>query len=176
MNLFIFLFFMLIAVGQAHAVRYTPLVNAVVNECSKELLRSNKLSLVGRGTNGPADVKAISAHYVMTVKDQERVDVEHARRIYLKILNEYIKRTNANKEIRPLLHNYPFNELNFEISLSFEDSAGNRINPDNIAFMFNGKGVIYYEKYDINSKPDPFIEVHKETYAEAMQILNTPKI
>jgi len=80
----------------------------------------------------------------------------------------------VNKKLRPFLHSYPMTIKNLEFGISsdykeFEVKSKDSISI-NYAFCING--IIYYESNDENDRLQP---VHKETYEEALKIVNTSR-
>jgi len=123
----------------------------------------NKFILSGLGTAMPDDIRRFNLHFIAN----QEVNLEEARRLYINSTQKLLKMINSNEQIRPYLHNYPFNENNIDFTITFHDHYDDRVPPPNIAFVFIIDGTIIYDTYY-----GKYQTTHKETYEEALKMVN----
>lgn len=158
-HLFIFLFMLSSFLYGEKEPLYITYVHQLQQSYAKEVQKSG-LYLYGGGGQLMNDVQKISLSFMI----EKHVNVDEARRLYVKYAEPFRQMVNEDRKIRPYLHNYPatINELDF--SLGFLDNDFQQVCPRNIVHVFHANGKICYYAY--NS-----IKVHHETYEEALKIV-----
>jgi len=90
----------------------------------------------------------------------DEVEVRQARLLIHRCAKEALLRINRTKDLSSLLHRFPLNENDLEISISFIDRDTHKIQTrDHVAHvsLFNGR--IHYSKFDKDSENfEPIIQ------------------
>jgi hypothetical protein len=164
---FIFIFLVMIAMPFYAFSRsqHSKEADRVVNPFLKELETKRKIYVFGAGGGFMNDVEKINLSFCT----KRIVDVEKARLLIVSITEELLKRINADKGIRPYLHNYPFTNKNLKITLHFEDNNGNPILPPHLTYAGLMLGEIDYCFQNLKQLL-ALDDVHVETYEEALKI------
>ncbi len=154
------------------------------NKSSEEIYRNHteyvykkygaKISSYGRGY--PKKIE----QFMVGVDIQGPLNVKKSRKMILDLSNDLLKRINKSKEIRPYLHEYPFDIKNIRYSINAVNTKGglrnftqyqNESNDDlAIISLYNGK--INYNSYD--GSKGPLNNIHKESYDEALKKASEP--
>jgi hypothetical protein len=92
----------------------------------------------------------------------------------IKLVEEFLRRINADEEIREHLVNFPFNAKNLDFTISLRDKNGHAIKNDNanIDLIYSVqllKGEIDY--HILNEMQAALQTIHTETYDEALAIV-----
>lgn len=160
--LFAFLFILSSPLYSEKEPLYITYVHQLQQSYAKQVQKSG-LYLYGAGGQLMNDIQKIALDFEI----QRHVNVDEARRLYVKYAEPFRQMVNADRKIRPYLHNYPatINELKF--SLGFLDNDSQQIYPPNIVYVFHANGELFYTARHLNSS----IDVHHETYEEALRIV-----
>ncbi len=144
---------------------YSHMVDPIFASYGKEMKKKRGYWVMGTGGSMPnEEVKSIFISFVGIYK----VDIQSARRMYIEVVEGFIKKVNDDKTIRPYLHDYPATSKNMDIFLGFaEESTKKSVKPPYIAFVFCYNDMIYYNIYE-NSE---FKEVFDEPYEVALKIV-----
>ena len=99
------------------------------------------------------------------------VDVNAARHLLVDSVEEYLSAINANEELRPYLHDYPFTAKNIKISIYFYSPDRYKVPTGEIMIAAANEGqLVYYidepEKYDLKA-------IHEETYEDALKAVDS---
>jgi hypothetical protein len=143
---------------------YIQLINREMDIFIGERKRDNNLILLGSGGALMHDVKLVDFHFMTCEK---KMNIKYARRMIVETIESFLKQINANEDIRPFLHNFPFLVTNLEIIISCSDDHD--IEPENFIVMvgtIKGKLRYFVKKHDGNYK-----KVHEEPYEEGLQII-----
>lgn len=97
------------------------------------------------------------------------VNIEQARKLYIDIIEEYLRYVNEDEEVRPYLHNYPFTPVNLYFLLGFRENNQSIKGEGHVASIVISRNIVYYDAYHTNSKK--LYNLHKETYEEALSIV-----
>lgn len=143
--------------------KYELLSNKIVANTSKKISQTQKLTPIGSGGSMMDDIKMLSISFTT----KELLTEEKGRELILFCANELIGDINKNKEIRPYLHNYPFDDKNISIRIFCHDQRGDTAPPPHIGCLTLVRGEISYKYY----KNDKRVKLTTETFAEAEQIL-----
>ena len=144
---------------------YIRLSDGISGPYAKELKKEKGLNLDGSGGSMMDDVKKVNATYLSFAK----LSVNEARNLYVEVVEGYLERYNRDEQIRPYLHNYPFNSRNIGLMITFEDEYHRRREGEDVTLMFMNEGNIVYRGYDHNK--EEFVPLHRESYEEAVRIV-----
>lgn len=124
--------------------------------------KKNGLSLFGSGGFFSKSIEKFSLDYLFFT---ENMNVEESRKILVKSLESFFEIINHDKDARPFIVNFPYNEKNIYFVISFlKDVKTSFLKPDNIASVTCSNGNIYFSEFT-----DSFKKIHTETYAEAYE-------
>jgi len=101
---------------------------------------------------------------------------EEIRKILIALVQDFLVSVNSNEKIKPYLENYPFEIKNIEITLFFIDSQRMELLDPNIGIAKVSSGSLSYK---ILAKTNGILSIKslsKESYEEALQILNRNEI
>lgn len=135
--------------------------NILLKSYAQQTLKTDGLYLIGLGGGFSDDIKIVSYHYG-TIKS---LDVNDARRLYVKTAQNLINRMNSDDNVRPYLHTYPATIDNVDISIGFFMPNGEYPDEEHVALMFRTRGLIFYEA----RKDSKFITLYEETWEEALR-------
>ena len=165
----IFLFLALLLISKndcCFPMDYCKLANRIVSNYSRELAKERDLFLIGSGGAMMDDIKEINVFYVSF----RALNVREARKQYIEVSEEFLKKINQNEKIRPYLHNYPFIFKNLDLKIMFKNKNKSFQDEGDVALIFPARNHnIFYEGYDSEKKD--FYSLHSETYEEALQIV-----
>lgn len=157
--LIIFTFFLGCSSVQYQSPRYIKLAHEITANTAEKLEEQKKLFLIGTGGRMMNDIQmmAMSFNYYC------EVDLKQARELIVFAINEYLANINNNQEIRPHLHEYPFNEKNVDIMIFVYGPDRHKLPPEKIYCITSCNGVIKY--YTRSDRDHP---ICKETYEQAL--------
>jgi hypothetical protein len=118
------------------------------------------------------DVRVLSPVYI----SYQKLNIDDARAFYLEIVEGLINKANADEEIRPYLHNYPFTEKNMSIGLVFFNEKNDFMQDGFVASMTmldNENGLIYYRIY--HPETEMLETIYIEPYEDALKIVKEQK-
>lgn len=107
----------------------------------------------------------------LDVVSQQEVNLGEARKIYIGAVKNFITKVNENKKARPFLLNFPFNENNIKLSMSFMGKDSKDVKAPYIGHIFTIKGIVYYSVYD--PIKCTYEDLYMEPYQEALKIVNS---
>ena len=141
------------------------IANSIMNDFCNEMKIKNNFVMTGIGQcNSPPDnLRALSISFL----SEEKLNLDQARKLFICTCEEFLSAVNSDEHVRPWLSNYPFTGQNLEVMLSFKLKNGLRIGPPFVTFVFVSQGMIYYSTY----QNEQFIDIHKESYEEALKII-----
>ena len=146
---------------------YEKISDKITARTAKKLSKKYQLDPVGSGGSMMHDVKKLA----LSFNCYHPLSIDESRRLVVDCVNEYLKSVNENKEIRPYLHNFPFNEQNIELAIFiFEDNKFTKIQPGQVSSVSTLNGKI---RYKTRSAEDQYKRetLHQETYEEALRIV-----
>lgn len=143
---------------------YSDIALGIVKSYSKEISQQECVAIIGTGGSMTKDVKTLYLH----VWSENELEVSEARRMYLRILQGLVDKVNANEEVRPYLHDYPFTWKNIDLDLGFHNDNG-WVGNEKVALVTICKGEIFYKIYDQDD--DGFRLIYREPYEEALRIV-----
>lgn len=124
------------------------------------------------------DVVNFSLGYFLYKTQNDEVSLENARALLLSVAESFLEEINSNSEIRSLLRVYPFDVNSITIDIQFKDENGIDLGKG-ISMAYLSKGKIKYERYEIREYRTKYpsigehFTVHKESYAEALDIVKS---
>ena len=134
-----------------------------VNEINKEA------SVFVKGTGLAVMDELCGFTLAVNIESECGVSIEEARKELVRILVPLVDALNGNKKIRPYMHQFPFDWNSIDFSLSYVGGNGRYISSSVINSVFMDDGIVRYHTYvDSRKLGDQYIEIHKETYQEAL--------
>lgn len=146
---------------------YEKLANEITDKTAKKLHDEKGLILVGTGGRMMDDIKMM----MMSFEFRKVVNIEMARELLVNVIEEYLSEINADKKIRPYLHDYPFTAKNLEIEIVFRNPDGSKVASGKINVASADEGKIFYfvdypEKHTLKI-------LYEETYDQAIQAISS---
>lgn len=142
---------------------YEKTADNITIKAIKKLMFSYDLKLIGHGGSMMNNVKLISLHFYY----YQPTSIEKARNILLDITTKLISDFNCDEKIRPFLANYPFNENNLDIAITFLNKDNDYQSPPSISTAATRNSKIYY--YNFAPEKDRLVSILEESYSEALQ-------
>lgn len=140
---------------------YIKMSDAIVSQYLKTIPRA--IEVVGIGGSYTGELR-----YVRTAfKIKAKVDPSQARNLIVPEVKKIMNLFDANKEIRPYLHNFPFTYRNVSYSLSFRDKRGEYYTDGSVAFACIFKDGISYAVH--NPITNQFEDILVESWDEAVK-------
>ena len=139
---------------------YEKIADRITAETAKELKEEKHLYLIGTGGQMMDDIQMMA----MSFNYYQEVSVETGRELIIHVISAYLAAINNNTEIRPYLHEYPFNAKNIEIRIFVYNTDRSEVSLEKIDCVTSINGVI---KYYIRSNSRQAI--YKETYDQALK-------
>lgn len=160
-----FCFFCLIGNFLHSTFNYEKESDRILKNFIKDV-RSSRLQPSGVGGGICGEINRVS----VSLECYENLNLEQARNLYLTLYSKLLNSYNSNRQLRPYLHNYPFNSENIEISISFKKNNHKRVDSNFIAYTCCARGKIFYDFYD-HEKRD-LVTLHSEEISEALKNYN----
>jgi hypothetical protein len=159
-------FFLGILSLQHRSPRYVFLAREITKKTAITLRDNYNLYLVGTGGQMMDDIQVLHMGFDFF----QEVDLKKARELMVHAISEYLREINANEEVRPFLHEYPFEAKNVEVRIWFYAPDHSRLPPDKIYYSSSIDGIL---NYYIRGKETPTREsIYEETYEEALKRMN----
>ncbi len=146
--------------------QYCKMVDQITKSYLKEYVKPRRMMQTEYGGEMMDDIQKIFLSFVSF----ETLNVDQARILYVEMMEEYLKRVNNHEKVRPHLHNFPFEESNIKLMLSFENPDLTIKGDGNVALMSIAKNsTIYFAAF--NPTTEKFYTIHEETYSEALKLM-----
>jgi hypothetical protein len=150
-----------------HPSKKGTLANEVTNRAFARLKMEKGLYPFGSGAEMMYQIKMLA----LAFQYYKEINIEEARELLISAGAVFLDIINNNEEIRPFLHNYPFNPENVEIEIVLKKPDGSKLSSEKLCIITMADGMLKYkidypEKYTL-------LTIHKETYAEAISKLQT---
>ena len=138
-------------------------IHKFANEADKEY----NLFLFGQGG---AFRDGISKFHLCFIS-QQVLDVDQARRFYLKLMDRILELINDDETLRPYMTNYPFTHHNLDLSILFyeNDILGIEVPYPAVAYVSSFDDFICYAAY--NPVKDSLEDLNQETIRRARGIV-----
>jgi hypothetical protein len=160
-----FLFFLISSC--THRKSDTDAGCAAIFSYSKEMEKSQGWTLAGYGGSFYNQISALSLSFTVN----QRVDIEHGRRLFIKGLEGFLDKINRDKTLRSSLHHFPFTFKDIEFDLDFLDNRGRFFMGDCLAYISIIDGKICYKTNDPQN--GKMISVLNEDYVDALKIVRS---
>jgi hypothetical protein len=150
-----------------HPSKKGTLANEVTNRAFARLKIEKELYPFGTGAEMMYQIKmlALAFHYY------KEVNIGEARELLISAGTTFLDIINSNEEIRPFLHNYPFNPGNVEIRIVLKSPNASEFSYEKLCIVTMIDGRLNYEAR--NPQTDRLLTIHKETYDEAISKLSS---
>ena len=125
---------------------YEQIADQITAETGRQLKKEKGLVLIGTGGGMMYDIQMMA----MSFNFYQEVSIEKARKLLVYTAEKYLKNINANKEVRPYLHDNPFTEKNIEIAIFFHKKDGCDVSKDCLSIVSTRKGEVDY--YSVSGK------------------------
>lgn len=102
------------------------------------------------------------------------INQEEARQLIVECTEKLISKVNQNKELIPYLRDFPISENNIDLVIYCNQQDGNSYKDPHIGACGCHEGRLAYKINDLN-KPHKYKSVVRESYKEALTILNKQK-
>ena len=137
----------------------------IVKQHAKHSKKSDSLKLTGLG-DGTEEKKK---YYQISIDYSAigEVDVDEARRIYIRTLDRAINLMDSSESVRPFLTNYPSTPLNVDLTIEFYSQPYQDPPPGYVAIISMAKEKIIYK----GAKDREFYDLLRETVEEAREKL-----
>ncbi len=145
---------------------YIDIVAKITDQYKKKVVLDENLVVLGEGGGMMGDIQCV----ILTFNSFRKINIPEARKLIVKLEQEFLQMLNVNKDVRPFLHDFPVQSRNFELSLIFSTLDNNLILPPYLANVFVLNGKIYYNTYNKEKK---MMELeYSELYDEALKIVD----
>ncbi|MCH9625439.1 MAG: hypothetical protein S4CHLAM123_06130 [Chlamydiales bacterium] len=145
---------------------YCKMSNRIASSYAKEFAKPRELMLTGYGGAMMNDIQEVSLRFLSF----NALNVDEARVLYVEMMEEFLCRINRNEEIRPYLHNFPFEEDNLKLSIGFEDSNRKITGDGHVALMSIARDhILFFAAYD--PVKEEFYTLYEAPYEEALRIV-----
>lgn len=154
--------------GCDNTPKYVQLADQLQTEFTKQVYQEEHLPCWMIGGSMMNDIQVMSLGF----ESYQKVNIDQARKLYVKLTQKFMDKINNNTEIRPYLHTYPFTPDNAKIKLMFSDIQTNKfVSKPYIASVMATRGKVFYDVYE-PTNPKGLETIHSETYEEAFKIVN----
>ena len=124
---------------------YCKISSHIVNSYVKEFAKPRGLTLTGYGGAMMNDIQGITLRFVSF----DALNIDQARILYVDIMEEFLNSINCHEKIRPHLHNFPFEESNIKLSISFKEPDTTIRGDRHVALMGIARDhILYFSAYD----------------------------
>lgn len=154
-----------------HDRNYETIANKITKEVAIKLEKEKGLRCIGTGGRMMNDIQRMGMSFQLF----HEVDLIEARKILVYVIIEYLKLINENKNIRPYLHNYPFQPKNVEIRIWMQKPDGQDVPPDKLDYVSSINATLRYYLPD-EPKIGTEKKLYEETYDEALKIVQDEEL
>jgi len=169
------LFFLLVGASMLYGNKIDSLYSeqekiayTTLDQIGKKLFYKYGLEPSGVGGNMNEDIKTL----FLGLTCNKETSLSDARKLIVACAKEYMFEINNNKKLTPYLHNFPFNEQNIHLSITFKSPSGinNEIGKLSSVKIIKGKVI-----FNANKTEYTLETVLEESYEEAMRIVREGK-
>jgi hypothetical protein len=166
---------------------YEKYADEIIHSFVRDVRKEYGLVCAMTGGRMSRDVETITVHF----HGYQKITVEEARVLIVKLRGVLVDRVNAHKEIRPFLREYPFTWRGADVSISFHEENGSYRIDGGVAFVCPARGdKISYDAAELQMRKLPdfqdldgsveigktveeevFVPLLTETYEEALEIV-----
>lgn len=111
------------------------------------------------------------AHIIRDFESDQKIGVEEGRRLYITGIELLCSVFNHDLAIRPYLYNYPFEQKNVRMMLSFKNPIDHQpYYAPHVSLIFHLNEKMHYFIY--NPYTGHYEDLYEEPYAEAVRIVH----
>ncbi len=140
----------------------------IIFDTANQLKKEKKLHFSGIGGSNIDGIRMMH----LSLDYDSPLDIASARRLIIYSGDLFLKNINTDKEIRPYLYQYPFTSKNIDIFISVQNDKSNMPTKEPLESIMLSYGTIRYLIYDENEN---LKEIHRESYEEALKIVQEEK-
>ncbi len=144
------------------------LTNKAIASAMRNMYKKHGLKPVGTGGSARDKIKFLSTLYTYN----EKVDISHARNLYIDAAQELVDQINLLVELKPFLYEDSFIKERADISIFFQAADGRDPKAGEICILNRSKHGINYYVRDINNK---LILIYTESVSEALANIEKQK-
>ena len=149
-------------------VNYEKVAAQVSLHTSKQLEKEINLHACGVGGSMMDDVKVMA----LSFQYPNNLSITKGRLLIIHSIDKYLHNINNSDDLRPYLHNSPFNVNNVEIRIFGTNYIEGKLSIDNLFFISALNNTIEYYGFNIDGER---CTLFTETYTEALEIVkNSP--
>ena len=141
---------------------------STLDRIGKKFFYKYGLEPSGVGGNMNEDVKTL----FLGLSCNKEANINDARKLIVVCAKEYMFEINNDKNLNPYLHNFPFNEQNIQLSITFKNPLGNNNEIGRLASVEIIKGKVVF---DVNKTEYTLETVLEESFEEAVRIVREGK-
>ncbi len=143
---------------------YCKMVDKLVSNYVNQIAKPHQLTFAAYGGAMMDDIQEITMRFI----SNKEMNVDQARELYVMMMESFLQRVNSSQELRPFMHNYPFEITNINLTIDFENSSGRITNDGHVAMIFIGRNQeLLFRGY--NSDNEDFYSLCREPYAKALK-------
>lgn len=141
---------------------------STLDQIGKKIFYKYGLEPSGVGGSMDEDVKSL----FLGLTCNKEINLTDARKLIVTCAKEYMYEINNNKDLKPYLHNFPFNEQNIQLSIIFRTPSGidNEIGRLSSVEIIKGKVI-----FSVNKTEYTLETVLEESFEEAVRIVQKGK-
>lgn len=141
---------------------------STLDQIGKKFSYKYGLEPSGVGGSMNEDIKSL----FLGLTCNKEVSINDARKLIVTCAKEYMFEINNNKNLVPYLHNFPFNEQNIHLTITFKSPSGinNEIGKLSSVKIIKGKVIFSANKTEYTLET-----VLEESFEEAVQIVRVGK-
>jgi hypothetical protein len=160
--IYLFPFLFLLTAFAHREPDYCKMVDRITENYLKEMAEPRGLTLSGYGGAMMDDIQRVTLRFL----SHDALNVDEARILYVEMMGEFLRRINCHEKVRPHLHNFPFEDDNIKLTISFVNSEGHTIRDGHVALMSIARDhKLYFAAY--NPDIEDFYTLCEESYEEA---------
>jgi hypothetical protein len=145
------------------------MVRKIEGQYIKDMVRKHNAILFGTGGGMMNDIDHIYVGFQMT----KELTIDEARELLVESIDDLLQRINSAEELRPYLNHYPYSARGVSVQLMFVSKPHVPALSPYVAGALACNGMMIFMNYD--SEIDDFVEVHRESYEEAVEIVRGRK-
>jgi len=143
-------------------------IDAVTAQAGRKIQQETRLRLIGTG-GGVIGEKKLFHGLAMSFSHYGTITMEEGREFLIYCVQEYLSAINGCEEIREELVHYPFAPRDVQIRIFIRGPKNEDVPIGELNIISAINGVL---KYDIEQPGIPSMkEIHRETYREALKIV-----
>jgi len=123
---------------------YEKLANQITAETAVKIRKKHHLDPIGSGRSMMNDIEIMA----LSFNCHHSLTIEESRNLIVNCVGMYLDSINENFQIRPYLHNFPFDSCNVDLTIFvYEDKKFKKVKPGKVSCIsvLNGK-ISYHTK------------------------------